>query len=135
MVNASKVVGMPNRFTAAQEALSKFGNLEWFRLSAGTHPLYEHHQLTHMGWRYENRSTEIADAIHRIIGETDTQFEWKLDSGSRNWILAPSRVLTECSPGLENFHDVAHSIKIDDQDFCVRSLSDFDEIIHHWLCA
>ncbi|WP_030989636.1 hypothetical protein [Streptomyces sp. NRRL WC-3744] len=61
-----------------------------------------------------------------------TQVEWMLDRTRRNWILLPGRLRNEAQ-GLEDpaFSDVVHSINTQDQEFCLKALSDLDLIVRH----
>lgn len=64
--------------------------------------------------------------------EVHTQVHWALDRTRRNWVLLPSRILTEAH-GLEDpaFSNVVHSINTRDQEFCFKALADLELIIQH----
>jgi hypothetical protein len=49
-------------------------------------------------------------------------------------MLVPMRILPEAH-GLADpsFRDVVHSINVQDQEFCLKALSDFELIIQHLL--
>jgi hypothetical protein len=111
-------------------ALSRFGELAWFSLTAETHPVYGYSQVPYMGWRYASPREGVAQLVEEAIKELPTQVEWTLDRSRRNWLLLPSRILSEAQ-GLENpaFADAVHSINIHDQEFCFRALADIELII------
>ncbi|MEW2161207.1 hypothetical protein AB0950_39360 [Streptomyces sp. NPDC007189] len=123
---------MATRITAAMQALSRFGELAWFKLPEEYNNVYDYHQVPYMGWRYTSPPTGIAQYIENAVREVPTELEWDLDRSRKNWVLLPSRILREAqrldSPA---FADVVHSINIHDQEFCLKALSDFEQIILH----
>jgi len=123
-------VNMSRRSVQAMRALSRFGELAWFSLPAETHPLYGHPQVPYMGWRYTSPREGVAQLIEDAVKNLPTQVEWTLDRTRRNWVLLPSRLITE-GHGLDDpaFTDGVHSINIEDQDFCLRAASDLSLII------
>ncbi|WP_143669967.1 hypothetical protein [Streptomyces sp. Ag109_G2-15] len=112
--------------------LSRFGELAWFKLPVEYNPVHGYHQVPYMGWRYTSPQEDIAQLIEDAVEGLPTQVEWTLDRSRRNWILLPSRILREAQ-GLENpaFANIVHSINVQDQEFCLKALSDFDLIILH----
>ncbi|MPY50288.1 hypothetical protein [Streptomyces acidicola] len=112
------------------QVLSRFGELAWFSLPAETHPVYGYPQVPYMGWRYASPREGVAQLIEHSVSELQTQVEWTLDRTKRNWLLLPSRILSEAQ-GLDNpgFADVVHSINVHDQNFCFKALSDLELII------
>lgn len=114
------------------KALSRFGELAWFKLPAEYNHEYGYHQVAYMGWRYTAPKEGIDQFIEDAVKGVSTQLEWTLDKTRRNWILLPNRVLLEAQ-GLENpaFADVIHSMNTQDQEFCIKSISDIDLIVQH----
>jgi hypothetical protein len=112
--------------------LSRFGELEWFGLSAESNPVHGYLQVPHMKWRYKTPGERTARLIEGAVRSAHTQVEWALDRSRKNWVLLPSRVIIEAQ-GLAGpaFADVVERINTQDQDFCRRALSDFDLIIDH----
>lgn len=121
---------MSTRNMQAMHALSRFGELAWFKLPVEYNPVHDYHQVPYMGWRHMSPSEEIAQLIENAIEGLSAQVEWTLDRTRRNWLLLPSRILREAQ-GLENpaFANVVHSINVQDQEFCLNALSDLDLII------
>ncbi|MGW2486748.1 hypothetical protein ACWCV9_05935 [Streptomyces sp. NPDC001606] len=101
-------------------------------LSADYNNIYNYHPVAYMGWRFKAPSEEIAQAIDNAIQESPTQTEWTLDRTRRNWVLVPTRVLQEAQ-GLSNpaFSDVIRTTAIQDQEFCLTTISDLDLIVQH----
>ncbi|WP_330459537.1 hypothetical protein OIB37_23305 [Streptomyces sp. NBC_00820] len=116
--------------TQAIQALSRFGNVSWFKLPAEYNPFYDYPQVSYMGWRYTSPREEVAQLIDDILRKLPTQVEWTLDRTRRNWLLVPTRLLREAH-GLADpsFSNVVHSINVSDPDFCRNSLSDLELII------
>ncbi len=87
-----------------------------------------------MGWRYAFPEEGVAQLIEAAVRALPTQIDWEIDRTRRNWVLVPTRVLREAQ-GLADpsFRDVVHSINVQDQEFCLKALSDFDLIIQHLL--
>ncbi|MGW2639440.1 hypothetical protein [Streptomyces sp. NPDC001348] len=114
------------------QALSRFGELAWFKLPKEYNDIYDYHQVPYMGWRFISPQEGVAQYIADAVREIPTQTEWELDTTRRNWVLLPSRILREAQ-GLADpaFSDVIHSIDTQDQDFCRKALSDFNLIILH----
>ncbi|MFF5020052.1 hypothetical protein [Streptomyces sp. NPDC001165] len=121
---------MPTRNTQAVHALSRFGELSWFKLPVEYNPIHGYHQVPYTGWRYACPDEGIAQLIENAVEGLSTHVEWTLDRTRRNWLLLPSRILREAQ-GLENpaFSNVVHSITVQDQEFCLKALSDLDLII------
>jgi hypothetical protein len=113
-------------------ALSRFGELSWFKLPLEHNPALGYNQVPYMGWRYTSPREDIAQLIENAVGELPTQVEWMLDRTRRNWLLLPNRILREAQ-GLKNpaFAKAVHSINVQDQEFCLKALSDLDLIILH----
>ncbi|MET8803907.1 hypothetical protein [Streptomyces sp. NPDC004546] len=114
------------------QALSRFGELAWFKLPTEYNDVYGYHQVPYMGWRYTSPQEDVGQYIANAVREVPTQVEWELDRSRRNWILLPNRILREAQ-GLENpaFADVVHFINVNDREFCLKALSDFEQIILH----
>ncbi|WP_159052709.1 hypothetical protein [Streptomyces bungoensis] len=114
----------------AMQALSRFGELAWFKLPADYNQVYGYHQVPYIGWRYTAPREGVAQYIEDAVREVHTQVEWELDRSRKNWILLPSRILREAK-GLESpaFADTIQSINVHDQDFCLKALSDLEQII------
>ncbi|PNG17502.1 hypothetical protein C1J00_36175 [Streptomyces cahuitamycinicus] len=76
----------------------------------------------------------MAQFIEAAVRDLPTQVDWEIDRTRRNWVLVPTRVLHEAH-GLADpsFRDVVHSINVQDQEFCLKALSDFELIIQHLL--
>ncbi|WP_432083415.1 hypothetical protein [Streptomyces sp. WAC 04229] len=112
------------------QTLSRFGELEWFGLSAESNSVHGYLQVPRMKWRYKNRGEHTARLIEGAVREAHTQVEWTLDRTRRNWVLLPSRVIIEAQ-GLMSpaYSDVIHRIAMEDQGFCRRAIFDFDLII------
>ncbi|MGW2098579.1 hypothetical protein ACWCPX_12885 [Streptomyces olivaceoviridis] len=123
---------MPNRNTEAMQALSRFGELTWFKLPTEYNNVYGYYQVPYLGWRYACPRDDIAQYIEDAVSEVPTQVEWGLDRTRRNWVLLPSRIWREAH-GLEDpaFSDVVHSINTQDQEFCLMALSDLELIVQH----
>ncbi|MFF7123876.1 hypothetical protein ACF07Y_08710 [Streptomyces sp. NPDC016566] len=121
---------MSTRNMQAMRALSRFGELAWFKLPVEYNAVHGYHQVPYMGWRYTSPNEGIAQLIENAVEGLSTQVEWALDRTRRNWILLPSRILCEAQ-GLQNpaFANVVHSINTQDQEFCLKALSDLDLII------
>ncbi|MER6428781.1 hypothetical protein ABT272_13665 [Streptomyces sp900105245] len=121
---------MSTRSEKAAQALSRFGELAWFKLPTEHHKLHGYHQVAHMGWRYRAPTNGIAVHIEDVVDAVPTQVAWTLDRTRRNWLLVPSRIAREAG-GLEgpSFADIVHSINTQDQEFCLKTLSDLDLIV------
>ncbi|MFJ7175743.1 hypothetical protein ACIQXA_04780 [Streptomyces massasporeus] len=120
----------------AVQALSRFGELEWFKLPTEFNAAHGYAQVPYMGWRYGFPEEGVAQLIEAAVKALPTQVEWEIDRTRRNWVLVPMRVLCEAH-GLADpsFRDVVHSINVQDQEFCLKALSDFELIVQHLLQA
>ncbi|MGN9756186.1 hypothetical protein [Streptomyces sp. SD31] len=123
---------MSTRSSQAKRALSRFGELAWFSLPVETNPYYGYPQVPYLGWRYKSPQENVAELVEEAVREVRTQVDWTLDRTRRNWILLPSRILSEAH-GLEDpeFSNVVHSINTQDQEFCFKALADLELIIRH----
>ncbi|GAA3136883.1 hypothetical protein GCM10017687_61790 [Streptomyces echinatus] len=123
---------MSTRSSEARQALSRFGDLTWFKLPKEYNDILGRHQVTYLGWRYQVPREDVAQTIENAVRESPTQLEWALDRTRRNWILLPSCILHEAR-GLANpaFANVIHSIGTLDQEFCLKTVSDLKLIIRH----
>lgn len=121
---------MSTRSTQAVQALSRFGELAWFKLPAEYNHVFNYYQVPYMGWRYKSIRQGIEEVIEDAVKEPATQLEWILDRSRRNWILLPRRVHQEAG-GLADpsFSETIQSINTNDQEFCLKALSDIDLII------
>ncbi|MFF4587068.1 hypothetical protein [Streptomyces sp. NPDC001388] len=113
-------------------ALGRFGELAWFSLPTEINPKHGYHQVPYLGWRYTTPREGLAEYIEGAVRTLPTEVDWSLDTTRRNWLLVPTRILRDAQ-GLTNpaFGDVVHFINTQDQDFCLRALSDFRLIIQH----
>ncbi|MEW2255055.1 hypothetical protein [Streptomyces sp. NPDC047869] len=123
---------MSTRTVDAIKALSRFGELAWFKLPAEYNDEYGYHQVAYMGWCYKAPQEGVDQFIEDAVKGIPTQLEWVLDQTRRNRILLPNRVLFEAG-GLENpaFADVVHRMNTQDQEFCIKSISDVALIIQY----
>jgi hypothetical protein len=121
---------MVTRGEKVMQALSRFGELAWFKLPVEINPTHGYPQVPYLGWRYTSSREEIAEYIETAVKELPTQVEWTLDRSRRNWVLVPTRLLREAQ-GLTDpaFSDAVHSINTQDQEFCRKAQSDFGSII------
>ena len=121
---------MKDRWRDGLRALSRFSEIEWFGISTESNSVYGYLQVPRMKWRFKDRSEHTARLIEGVVKDAPTQVEWTLDRTRRNWVLLPSRIILEAQ-GLEGpaYSDVIHRIAADEQDFCRKALSDFDEIV------
>ncbi|MDT6983841.1 hypothetical protein ACFSUJ_12730 [Streptomyces lusitanus] len=121
---------MSKRSALAARTLSRFGELEWYGLSAESNPVHGYLQVPLMKWRFKARSERTAQLIRESVRASSTQVEWTLDTSRRNWVLLPSRVSNEAR-GLANpaFSKALELIITQDQEFCRRALADFERII------
>ncbi|MGA5270421.1 hypothetical protein NCG97_22650 [Streptomyces lydicamycinicus] len=111
-------------------ALSLYGSVEWIRTSSGRNPVEGYIQSPHVAWRFRGGSdAEMAQLIATLVSDTSTQEEWTLDHSSRNWLLAPSRVLHECATDSLTFRKEAVRITLSDPEFCERANHDLALII------
>lgn len=111
-------------------ALSLYGPVEWIRTSSGRNPVEGYMQSPHVAWRFRGGSnTDMAQHIATLVSDTSTQEEWTLDHSSKNWLLAPSRVLHECAADSLTFRKAAMHITLSDPDFCERANHDLALII------
>jgi hypothetical protein len=123
-----------SRGEQAVQALSRFGELAWFKLPTEFNAAYGYAQVPYMGWRYAFPGEGVAQLIEAAVRDLPTRVDWEIDRTRRNWVLVPTRVLREAH-GLADpsFRDVVHSINVQDQEFCLKALSDFELIIQHLL--
>ncbi|MFF3633759.1 hypothetical protein [Streptomyces sp. NPDC002250] len=123
---------MSTRTVDAMKALSRFGELAWFKLPTEYNDEYGYHQVAYMGWRYKAPREGVDQFIEDVVKGVPTQLAWVLDRTRRNRILLPDRVLLEAG-GLGNpaFADVVHSVNTRDQEFCMASISDLALIVQH----
>lgn len=114
------------------QALSRFGELAWFSLPVEINPYYGYPQVPRLGWRYKSPQVNVGQFIEEVVKEVHTQVDWTLDRTRRNWVLLPSRILSEAH-GLEDpaFSNVVHSINTCDQEFCLKALADLELITQH----
>ncbi|MFH9956988.1 hypothetical protein ACH4Q7_15970 [Streptomyces roseolus] len=121
---------MSEHFDLAREALSRFGELRWIRLSGGRHPIYGYQQVPFLGWRFAEPDEEKLRTVEDARTATPTRYEWRIDTSRRNWILAPSRLLGEAGEHAASPEfDERVSQLMRDQEFCVRALEDLDAIL------
>ncbi|MFD4583146.1 hypothetical protein [Streptomyces sp. NPDC058434] len=80
--------------------------------------------------RFSDSRENAAELITRTLNETPLEIDWTLDTSTKNWILAPSRLFAQISEFGE-FRDAAHFITVNDQKFCTVALADLDKIIDH----
>ncbi|MFF9601143.1 hypothetical protein ACF1GY_02565 [Streptomyces sp. NPDC014684] len=123
---------MPTQTVDAMKALSRFGELAWFKLPTEYNDEYGYHQVAYMGWRYKAPREGVDQFVEDVVKDVSTQLAWVLDRTRRNRILLPNRVLLEAG-GLGNpaFADVVHSVNTRDQEFCIASISDLALIVQH----
>ncbi|MFF9175747.1 hypothetical protein [Streptomyces sp. NPDC014793] len=114
------------------KALSRFGELAWFKLPTECNAERGYRQLAYMGWRYKAPKEGIDRFIESVVKGVPTQLEWVLDVTRMNWVLLPERVLIEAQ-GLADpaFAEVIHSMNTQDQEFCIKSIDDIDLIVQH----
>ncbi|MDX2290708.1 MULTISPECIES: hypothetical protein [Streptomyces] len=133
-LRSGKAEEVSERFNLAREALSRFGELRWIRLSGGRHPLYGYQQVPFLGWRFTQPDEERLRAIEDARKATPTRYEWRIDTSRRNWILAPSRLLGEVGEHAASpeFDERVNQL-MQDQEFCLRALEDLDAILRSLL--
>ncbi|MDX2596514.1 hypothetical protein PV343_30305 [Streptomyces sp. WI03-4A] len=112
------------------QALSRFGDLAWFKLPTEYNAVYGYRQVPYMGWRFVVSNVNVALLIQAVVEKLSTQVEWTFDRTSRNWLLFPSRILQEAQ-GLDNpaFANAVSSISAHDEEFCRKAFSDLELII------
>ncbi|MFJ8586386.1 hypothetical protein ACIRD2_17285 [Streptomyces sp. NPDC093595] len=121
---------MPNRFHLAGETLSRLGSLRWLRLSGERHPIHGFQQVPFLGWRFDEPDLEKLRLIEQAVRTTFTQVDWRIDTSRRNWLLAPSRILGNSdNPAASPAFDERVNMALQDQDFCLRALTDLDAIL------
>jgi hypothetical protein len=108
------------------------GKLQWFKLSAGPHPLYSYEHVPYVAWRFKDPTDEARETVFQAVSDASTETEWTLDTSRRNWILAPARILRK-SGGADStyFYEIVQETIDQDQDFCRKALRDFDMILEH----
>lgn len=111
------------------QTLGRFGRLAWFKLSAGHHPVYGYQQVPYMGWRYDPPQPDTADLVRATVARTPTQVDWQLDTADRNWLLAPSVLLSKEGAETTSFQDRVRELVNGNQDFCKRAQADLDAIL------
>ncbi|MEV6408173.1 hypothetical protein AB0M58_35385 [Streptomyces bobili] len=123
---------MSTRGEQAIKALSRFGELAWFKLPLEVNPRYGYTQVPYMGWRYTTPQERIARHIEAAVKELPTQLDWTVDRTRKNWVIVPTRILCEAG-GLSDpaFRDTVQAVNENDHDFCSRALIDFESIIRH----
>ncbi|MFB8275214.1 hypothetical protein [Nocardia colli] len=110
--------------------LRHFGALEWFRHAGGADdcgtavpPL--------VVWRFaEPWPARCVELLSGIVESDDREIDWLFDTSRRNWVLVPARVMDEKT--LHGFATEAQAVAFlahEDQEFCRRSVDDFDRII------
>ncbi|RSS54023.1 hypothetical protein [Streptomyces sp. WAC01280] len=121
---------MAKLFYLAGEALSGLGSLRWLRVSGGRHSEYEYHQVSFLGWRFEEPSAEKLRRVERAVATTPTQVDWRIDTSRRNRLLAPARILGDGEDAAASpaFDDRVNSA-MQDQDFCVRGWADLGAML------
>ncbi|WP_407552405.1 hypothetical protein QOM21_21640 [Streptomyces sp. Pv4-95] len=112
------------------KTLSLFDPIEWIRTSSGRNPVEGYTQSPHVAWRFaDGGDVEIARLIETLVRNSPTENDWTLDYSARNWLLAPSRVLNECSSDNISFRQAVMRITLSDPDFCELANSDLALII------
>lgn len=112
------------------KALSSLGQLQWFKLSAGPHPVYLYEHVPYVAWRFTAPTRESIDTILDAVHSAPSDTEWVLDTSRKNWILAPARVI-RISGGADSelFHEATQEVINRDQNFCRKALEDFDAVL------
>lgn len=113
----------------AGRVLSRFGELEWFRSSALTHPVYGYQQVPHLGFRFREPREEIAGLIREVLRDFTGRVEWTLDTTRKNWLLVPTAVMARENEADAKWFSNALVDMVSDQEFCLSALSDLREII------
>ncbi|CAL9487302.1 hypothetical protein [Streptomyces sp. NPDC101145] len=113
-----------------RQALGSLGQLQWFKLSAGRHPVYDYEHVPYVAWRFTEATEYALDAIFSAMNGATITTEWILDTSGKNWILAPARI-AEASNGVDSnsFYDAIQEAIDHDQDFCRTATGDLDEIL------
>ncbi|WP_158822241.1 hypothetical protein [Streptomyces sp. NRRL F-5727] len=114
----------------ARKALGRFGELQWIRVSGEQHPLYGYPQVPFLGWRFAEPDEGKLCGIENALQTTPTQYEWRIDTSRRNWLLAPSRLFggADGSAASPEFDERVNQL-MRDQDFCLRALEDLNAIL------
>ncbi|MFD3705236.1 hypothetical protein ACFWUP_19020 [Nocardia sp. NPDC058658] len=110
--------------------LKQFGDLEWYRHAGGIGvdgtpipPV--------IVWRFPApQPTQLAELIRISVISNEREIDWLFDTTRRNWVLTPSRVISEKE--LHNLATEAQAVDLlskTDPEFCEKSVRDFDRII------
>ncbi|MFI6651647.1 hypothetical protein ACIBI8_29085 [Streptomyces sp. NPDC050529] len=112
----------------ARQALSRFGDVVWFRSPVERHPDYGYLQVAFVGWRYAEPHEELKALFDSAVREAPEQVEWTFRS-VRNWMIVPTRLIQEAGPGGQNFNEAMGAIRERDQEFCAETAEDLERIL------
>ncbi|MEU5170063.1 hypothetical protein [Streptomyces mutomycini] len=111
----------------AKQVLSRFGDVVWFRSPVERHPVYGYLQVAFVGWRYAEPDEQLKKIFESTVRETSKQVDWTFTS-TRNWMIAPSRLIQEAGPDGQNFNQAMDLIRQSDQGFCEKTAGDLEKI-------
>ncbi|GHF30455.1 hypothetical protein GCM10010359_35700 [Streptomyces morookaense] len=112
------------------KALRSFGPIEWFKISVGRHPLEGYFQAPFVVWRFHQPPQGLRQVFEAAVSGTNISVKWTLDISRKNWLLTPSRLLVgTAETGSPGFSDVAASVALSDQPFCIAANADLEDIV------
>ncbi|MFC7303185.1 hypothetical protein ACFQVC_03005 [Streptomyces monticola] len=119
------------RSNRIRQILGEFGELGWYKSTPSEHPMYGYPQVPYISWRYKDPDEGLGVMIQRVFDEVPTDVSWSFDASSRNWLLAPSRLLDEASKlGRRGFSEALVQIMEADPEFCISANSDLDRMLN-----
>jgi hypothetical protein len=91
-------MNVSSRGEQAVQALSRFGELAWFKLPKEFNAVYVYAQVPYMGWRYAFPEEGVAQLIEAAVRALPTQVDWEIDRTRRSWARRGSCVRRTGSP-------------------------------------
>ncbi|TKK90848.1 hypothetical protein FDA94_03540 [Herbidospora galbida] len=108
-----------------KEALSRFGVVEWYRISIGTDPRDGLHRPPLIVWRYSSPADHVRELIHGAVSGLLSSVDWDVDTSGKNWTILPSRLRQEYARHAGNpYTGVLGDLKRSDQLFCEKANAD-----------
>ncbi|MEV5613632.1 hypothetical protein [Streptomyces sp. NPDC052225] len=119
---------MSNDHARLKQALSRFDTIAWFGAPSQRHPLYGYLQVPFVRWRFSNPQESWKGAFSSVVRDAPSDTEWTFKV-AKNWMIVPTRLVTESGPEGHLFSEAVLSISRDDEEFCAKAQTDMTRII------
>ncbi|WP_150236930.1 hypothetical protein [Streptomyces albofaciens] len=112
------------------QGVSTLGLLEWSKVSGGRDSR-GNLQVPYAAWRYHERTEKKREIIAAICTSPPKNIEWTFDTSRKNWLICPTRLITEQQVSGRRFSETAAAIEASDQSFCMAAHADMVSIVQN----